>query len=431
MTSPKVIGAAILVFLVAAALWYQATSAQSEGFSNPPTPPVAGRPYGAVGELADDNARVPADLNKAPVINPIPNNTIPTTEQRPTAVPGAPNAPREALATRKDLLELDNKITAWLAAANQLETAHPGSLTPEQRQRRVMLQARLGDIRNQLGTSLITDTYKTVANEILTVRRENTGWGRALPSLEAVHSFGKHAASQDAFLTPDQFREFTGLFHAILNDYQGHTQPNPLERVRLQQLQVIAQDLKREPAPPIRVATARLFLEQAQKPDQPLPTLFATVPGFQSPEVTATATHATRPDDIIRQLQDMQWRLTVTYDPAGQALKRSVATMLQRIQAEGMRMPPTEMEAARTAVAGLQSRVDAYDPADLVTRATTLCAQASEAFGPTDARALGCPIAPIKTQLEGENTLNLVCERIRTSVPSVDPRQFNCPTHHK
>jgi len=426
MTSPKVIGAAILLFLVAAALWYQ--SANVEGFSNPPIPPVAGRPYGAVGELADDNTRVPADLNKAPVINPIPNNTIPATEQRPTAIPGAPNAPREALATRKDLLELDNKITAWLAAANQLETAHPGSLTPEQRQRRVMLQARLGDIRNQLGTSLITDTYKTVANEILTVRRENTGWGRALPSLEAVHSFGKHAANQDAFLTPDQFREFTGLFHAILNDYQGHTQPNPLERVRLQQLQVIAQDLRRETPPPIRVATARLFLEQAQRPDQPLPTLFAVVPGFHGPEVAAT-THATRPDDIVRQLQDMQWRLTVVYDPAGQSLKRSVATMLQRLQVEGLTMPPAEMEAARSAVARLQSRIEAYDPADMVTRATTLCSQAQEAFGPADARALGCPIAPITTQSEGETALNLVCDRIRTSVPSVDPRQFNCPTH--
>lgn len=425
MTSPKVIGAAILLFVVAAALWYQAGIA--EGFSNPPTPPVAGRPYGAIGELADDNTRVPADLNKALVINPIPNNTVHTTEQRPTAIPGAPNAPREALATRKDLMELDNKISTWLAAANQLETSHPGSLTPEQRQRRVMLQARLGDIRNQLGTSVITDTYKTVANEILTVRRENTGWGRALPSLEAVHSFGKHSANQDAFLTSEQFREFMGLFHAILNDYQGHTQPNPLERVRLQQLQIIAQDLRHDHGtPPIRVATARLFLEQAQRPDQPLPTLFAVVPGFHGSAATA---HATRPDDIIRQLQDMQWRLTVVYDPAGQALKRSVATMLQRIQMEGLSMPPAEMEAARSAVAGLQSHMDAYDPADLMGRAKTLCSQAQEAFGPADARALGCPIAPITTQSEAESTLNLVCDRIRTSVPTVDPRQFNCPTH--
>ena len=424
MTSPKVIGAAIILFVIAAALWFQANATHTEGFVNPP---VAGRPYGAVGELADENTRVPADLNKAPVINPIPNNQVPTSDQRPIGVPGAPNAPREALATRKDLIELDNKITAWLAAANQLETAHPGGLTPEQRQRRVMLQARLGDIRQQLGTSVITDTYKTVANEILTVRHENSGWGRALPSLEAAHSFGKHAASQDAFLTPDQFREFTGLFHAILNDYQGHTQPNPLERVRLQQLQVIDQDLRREPPPPIRVATARLFLEQAQKPDQPLPTLFAVVPGFQGPAATEAATHAARPDDIIRQLQDMQWRLTVTYDPAGQALKRSVATMLQRLQMEGLAMPAPEMEAARTAVARLQSRVDAYDPADIVGHAQTLCKQVTEAFGAADARALGCPTEPITTFTEAETATSLVCERLRTSVPSVDPRQFNCP----
>ena len=424
MTNPKIIGAAVLLFVVAAALWYQMTAASGpEGFANPP---VAGRPYGAVGELADDNTRVPADLNKAPVINPIPNNTVPQSEQRPTAIPGAPNAPKEALATRKDLIELDNKITAWLAAANQLETSHPGSLTPEQLQRRVMLQARLGDIRNQLGTSMITDTYKTVAQEILTVRHENTGWGRAAPSLEAVHSFGKHAANQDAFLTPDQFREFTGLFHAVLNDYQGHTQPNPLERVRLQQLQMIAQDLRRQPPSPIRVATARLFLEQAQKPDQPLPTLFA----FPAGE-TAQPAHVTRPDDIIRQLQDIQWRLTVTYDPAGQALKQAAASMLQRLQVEGLTMPPAEIEAARSAVICLQSRVDAYDPSDMITRATTLCKQTAEAFGPADSQALGCPIAPITTQSEGETTLNLVCERIRTSVPSVDPKQFNCPTHHR
>jgi hypothetical protein len=426
MTSPKVIGAAIILFVIAAALWFQANATHTEGFVNLP---VAGRPYGAVGELADENTRVPADLNKAPVINPIPNNQVPTSDQRPTGIPGAPNAPREALATRKDLIELDNKITAWLAAANQLETAHPGGLTPEQRQRRVMLQARLGDIRQQLGTSVITDTYKSVAQEILTVRHENSGWGRALPSLEAVHSFGKHAASQDAFLTSDQFREFTGLFHAILNDYQGHTQPNPLERVRLQQLQVIDQDLRREPPPPIRIATARLFLEQAQKPDQPLPTLFAVVPGFQGASAS-DMTHAARPDDIIRQLQDMQWRLTVTYDPAGQALKRSVATMLQRLQVEGLAMPAPEMEAARTAVARLQSRVDAYEPADIVGHAQTLCKQMTEAFGPADARALGCPTEPITTYTGAETTTSLVCERLRTSVPSVDPRQFNCPTHH-
>jgi hypothetical protein len=419
MSSVKLITAAVAIFVVAAALWYQMHQ-QAEGFTNPP---VAGRPYGW--PQADDNARVPADLNKAPVINPIPNNTVPTSDQhRPAGIPGAPNVPKEAMATRRDLIELDNKITAWLAAANQLETSHPGTLTPEQLQRRVMLQARLGDIRNQLGTSVITDTYKRVTHEILTIRHENSGWGRAAPSLEAVHSFGKHAASQDAFLTPDQFREFTGLFHAILNDYQGHTQPNPLERVRTQQLQMLAQDLKRTPPPAIRVATARLFLEQAQKPEQPLPTLFAFLPTL------STATPTANPEDVIRQLQDIQLRLTVVYDPAGQALKRAAAAMLQRLQAEGFRMPPAEVEMARSRVVDLQTRVDAYDPTDYLTRANTLCSQMREAFGPADARALGCPATtagPITTDEEAETTIGIVCERLRTSVPSVDPRQFNCP----
>ncbi len=421
--------AAILVFIVAAALWYQ-SRATSEGFVNPP---VAGRPYGAVGELADENTRVPADLNRAPVINPLPNNTIPASEQRPTAVPGAANAPKEALATRKDLMELDNKISAWLAAASQRETQHPGSLTPEQLQRRVMLQARLGDIRTQLGTSVITDTYKNVAQEILGIRRENAGWGRTMPSVEAVHAFGKHAAHQDAFLTHEQYREFMGLFHAVLNEFQGHTQPNPLERVRLQQLQVLAQDLKSAehaaaPRPPaIRVATARLFLEQAQRPDQPLPTLLAFTEAPRTPSEERPAID--RPDDMVRQLQDMHWRLTVTYDPAGQALKRAVATMLQRLQMEGLTMPPAEIAAARARVVELQNRVAAYDPHDLPTRATTLCSQIREAFSPSEAAALGCPAAaaPIDSQLEAENTIRIVCDRLRSSVPTVDPAQFNCP----
>lgn len=426
MTTPNMIGAAILIFVVAAALWYQTQhqATTKERFVNPP---VAGRPYGAVGELADENTRVPADLNKAPIINPISNNTIPTSNQRPTAVPGALNAPKEARATRRDLIELDNKITTWLAAANQLETSHPGSLTPEQAQRRVMLQARLADIREQLGTSVITDSYRNVEREIQTIRHENNGWGRAAPSIEAVYSFGKHVANQESFLTPDQFREFTGLFHAILNDYQGHTQPNPLERVRLQQLQMIAQDLHRTPAPPIRVSTARLFLEQAQKPDQPLPTLFAIVPGFHG-AIESELPHAARPDDIIRQLQDIQVRLTVVYDPAGQSLKRSVGSLLQRLQTEGFKMPPAEVEAARSTVTEIRNRLG-YDPADVVTRATTLCQQLTEAFDPADARALGCPLSAPTDRAEAENTLSLVCERLRTSVPSVDPRQFNCPAH--
>ena len=425
MASLTQIAAAILVFIVAAALWYQSRT-HTEGFVNPP---VAGRPYGAVGELADENTRVPADLNRAPVINPLPNNMIPSSEQRPTAIPGASNAPKEALATRKDLLELDNKISAWLAAASQRETHHPGSLTPEQLQRRVMLQARLGDIRMQLGTSVITDSYKGVAQEIMGLRRENSGWGRTMPSVEAVHSFGKDATNQDAFLTAEQYREFTGLFHAVLNEFQGHTQPNPLERVRLQQLQVLAQDLKsaeRSATPPIRVATARLFLEQAQRPDQPLPTLLA----FQAVQAEEQQRPAIEcPDDIVRQLQDMKWKLTVTHDPAGQALKRAVATMLQQLQVEGLTMPPAQIAAARTRVAALQDRVAAYDPHDLPTRASTLCKQIRGAFSPSEAAALGCPAtasAPMSS-LEAETTIRIVCDRLRTSVPTVDPAQFNCP----
>jgi hypothetical protein len=76
-----------------------------------------------------------------------------------------------------------------------------------------------------------------------------------------------------------------------------------------------------------------------------------------------------------------------------------------------------------------KSRVQkGYDPHDMVQRAKTLCSQMKEAF-PQDVGDFGCPANPndITTELQAQNTINLVCDTIRYSVPSITPEQFNCP----
>ena len=162
---------AVAIFIVAALLYYQGFSKREEHFQN--HTPVAGRWY-----VADDAA--PADLNRAPSTIPASHQTVPTSQHRTTGIPGALAAPREAPAQREDLYELDAKISTWLAAAAQYESEHPGGLTTEQLQRRVILQGRLANLRNQLGTGQITDLYRQVAGEIDELRHENSGWGRGV-----------------------------------------------------------------------------------------------------------------------------------------------------------------------------------------------------------------------------------------------------------
>lgn len=426
---------AVAVFVVAALLWYQ--SQTPEHFTNPP---VAGRWFNPA---AAEGANVPADLNRAPIS--IPSGHIPQAQQRPTGIPGPQMAPREAIAQRKDMYDLDNKISTWLAAAAQRESEHPGSLTPEQSQRRIMLQMRLASVRNQLVDDNITDPYKQVASEIADLRQANSGWGRLAPSLDALHGFAKELPD-DSFLTTEQYRQFRELFDMALNELKGYQQPDPLQRVRLQQLQVFQQELQRAERismpPPIRVAAARLFLEQSLRVDQPLPTLFS-----MEPNPATLPALSSSPRDVLGQLRDIKWRLTVSYDPAGQELVRTVAALMQRLQAADVK--PAEVEAARSTVAEIQNRLApsgvvasgtvasgtvvsgatlAYDPQNLRRRAQTLCRQVNEAFGPDDATALGCPVAPIDTEAEAESTINIVCDRIRYSVPSVSAQQFNCPT---
>lgn len=445
---PALIGA-IVVFVIAALLYHQSHSV--EAFTAGPfgNGPVAGRPYGAVGERANHNWPVPADLNRAPVAVPS-ISQIPTSQKLPTAIPGAPTAPRVAMAQRKDLYELDNKISTWLFAATQREADHPGSLTPEQSQRRIMLQARLSDVRRELINDMITTTYKQAAQEIAELRRENAGWGRLSPSLDAIHSFASHIPA-DVYLRPDLYREFRALFDGALNELKGHSQPNPLERVRQQQLELIQHDLLRAekdfPVPPIRAGSARLFLQQALRVDQPLPTLFALEPAPDQMPMP----HVMNPTDVISQLRDIEWRLTVSYNPAEQELKREVAALLRHLQSGTAN--PTVIEAARSATADLTHRLAPrgsasapsvtggttemalvapslrWDPNNLQLRANQMCYQIREAF-PQDAEALGCPPVgkPIDTDAEAENAINQVCARLRYSVPSVSPVQFGCPS---
>lgn len=453
-----IIGAVVL-FIVAALLYFQshAGGAAKESFDNPQLPtPVAGRPYVAgPGDGTDEN--VPADLNRAPPTIAAASQAVPTSQQRPTTIPGATVAPREAMAQRKDLYELDNKISTWLAAAALYETEHPGGLTNDQLQRRIILQGRLAAVRDQLGNGLIVDTYKQVASEVIELRYEITAWGAPAPTLENIDSFAKSLAA-DAFLTAGQYREFRRLFDAILNQYKGFTQPNPLERVRSQQLEVFQQELMRAERefdpPPIRAGAARLFLKQAIKPDQPMPTLFSMEP---NPAILPCL--AADPRDIIDQMNYITRRLMGRNSAADIALKRAIAALMLRMKSNDVR--PEEVEEARRRVAEIididvpppingpvipgsnpyipsvgprpspspapAPAPNPYDPRDLRTRANTLCQQIREAFSPEDAAALGCPATTITTEADAETTINIVCDRLRYSVPSVSPAQFNCP----
>lgn len=415
MSSPAILAATVVVFAVAALLYYQSQEG-SESFSNrsswrPAQTPIAGRRY----DPRTQAYPVPADLSHAPVSEPPGSFPRPSVvgSQRPDGVPGAGSLPREALAQIRDLRELDSKITVWLAAASQMEREQPGSMTSDQLQRRVMLQARLADVRDQLGTGLIVDTWASVANELRELRQENAGWQAQSPSIDAVYGFGQ-GKDPRAFLTADDYKAFFGYFNAGILELQGLAQPDPIQKVRLQQLQVIRQDLidtqRRTGTPPIKMGAAQLFLRQMLKPDQPLPTLFSIEP----PPLLKT--FADSHTDVLADLQDIQWKLIVQYDPASQELKRAAADMLDRIRAG--ELTPQD---ARSQIVELR---ESYHPQNAIQRASRLCRLIRQAF-PTDADALGC--RPIQNEYDAETVINTVCNRLRTSVPTVSPEQFNCP----
>ena len=390
MTTMSMIAATVAVFIVAALLYYQSTV---EGFV---PAPVAGRRYNP--DPRDPSPyHVPADLSRATVSRQI--GTFPLPVQRPDMTPGAPT-PREAMAQLRDLRELDSKIMVWLDAASQKDREQPGSLTSAQLQRRVMLQARLTDVRDQLGTGLITDTWKRVADELMELRQENAGWQVRSPSMDAAYGFGQ-GKDESAFLTDEEYTAFFGFFNAGTLELQSLSQPDPLQKVRLQQLQVIRQDLmdthRRMGTPPIKMGSAKLFLRQILKTDQPLPTLFSVEP------YPIQKTLAESSADIHADLRDIQRK-----DPT---LTEITQTLSDRVHSGDI-----STNDARSHVLELKHTMNPEQ------RAATLCRQIREAF-PEDADALGCAL-PIRNP---ERVIATVCNRLRYSVPTVSPEQFNCP----
>lgn len=455
--SVPVVTAAIAIFVIAALLYYQ--SPHGESFVNPPT---AGRPYNPLNADTDyDN--VPADLNKAPM--PGYTTQIPQALQRPTMVPGAGVAPSDAPASIKELRELDNEIDIWVQSANMYERDNPGSLSFEQIDKRAELLNHQTDIKTQVASGKVIMTHKAAAQEIMSLRVENKKWQRFVPDLSEINGFARHEQPM-AFLTSEQYTQFKQLLGAILQMYKRHVQPEPLKRARIPQLETVQSDLQYaekefKGTPPIRVESARLFLHNALQPEQPLPTLVAIGPhSGPSPVSDPDTKNDTRndPSDIIWQLRNLEWKLTVKYDPGEQELKRSIAALLKRLSTE--RLPEQDLAEIRREISNIQnkhspsgydltssgsSNPGGYNPSltpfrptptpapgqehdpTLQARAETLCKQIHEAF-PHDAEALGCPKQLRQmTRYEAESAINLVCDRLRTSVPTVTPEQFNCP----
>jgi hypothetical protein len=147
----------------------------------------------------------------------VPPGSIQLSQQRPEVTPGTRITPRTALAQQKDISELASKITLWLEAARQRESERPGSLTGEQLQRRVILQGRRADLNTQLETGMITDSYATVASELMNLRKEVVGWQEISPSLEDVYKFGE-GKNPTAFLTHDEYVKFYELFSTAIQE---------------------------------------------------------------------------------------------------------------------------------------------------------------------------------------------------------------------
>jgi len=446
---------------------------------DPKQPPIAGRSYDPR-KAIDNSYPVPPDLNRAPVSKPgaFPPGALPTVaDNQPQGVPGAPPSTRQAMAQSKDLSELDSKIMTWLAAASQKEHEKPGSLTAQQLEQRIILQARLEDIRQQLGLNKITDNYKTVADEIMALRRENAGWQHQAPYISAVFEYGKDV-NPDALLTKEQYDRFFDLFGEAIKEYKNLYQPEPLQKVRYQQLQVIRQSLIDSSSPtnppPIRMGAAQLFLRQMLRPEQPLPTLYSVDFLGGRYGLGSGLGLDMNSDDVMEYLRNIQWKLTMSYDPADQEMKRSAASLMDRLRAGGISVtdarsaavkmdtrlrplpfgsfgspgilvsnfvgsgpgsspgsPDSESSSESLASQGPATGFPLPKPkpvtlegADIIKGAKRLCHDVTKAF-PRDAAALGC--SPINTKFQAETVINTVCANIRSSVPSVTPEQFNCP----
>jgi hypothetical protein len=379
---------------------------------------------------------VPADLNRAPIAKP--NLSVPSSFQRPTGIPGPTSSPHVSLATPKEIKNLDQDIMTWLTAASQLERDHPTALTPLQRQQRVLYQSRIRSLREQIGTGKIEDTAAQINKETLALRDENAVWTKPVTSMDAAITFGS-SKNPDALLDKASYKEFRSLFETGINELKGQSLADPLQTVRLQQLQVTEQELKeieRTSRIPIKFGAAKLFLQQMLQPTQPLPSLFSL--DTQKSVGSGSRRHETDPANILPTLKDIQWTLTIQYNPGEQALLKSISEMIRHF--ESGKATPEDVIQAREEITDLQNRrgpapysPDAepltYNPDALIKRADRLCYEVREAFPDHgNAEALGCPKHQKNIdQFEAETIINTVCSRIRTSVPTVTPEQFNCP----
>ena len=399
MSTTPIIGIAVLVFCVAALLYYQSNTMEHFGVMNTWTPkssPIAGRWYNPNTETTYP---VPPDLNRAPISKPgaYPPGAFPTANDNiPNAndnIPKITAGPRQTMAQKKDLYELDSKIMTWMEAASQRENEKPGSLTPVQHEQRIILQARLENIRQQLGLNNITDSYSTVINEISALRRENAGWQHQTPFASAAYEFGK-GVNPNNLLTKDQYDDFFSILGDIILQFEMLYQPDPIQKVRHQQLQIIRQSLiDSSSLPPIRMGAASLFLRQSLRPEQPLPTLIA----IDTSEIDTDF------------LENVQWEMKISYNPAQQEMKYATEELRgQSIQPPDLSYPASSNQTNDTRI---------------INAAKQLCYQIQKAF-PNDASVLGC--RSINTEYDAETVINTVCDRLRTSVPSVTPEQFNC-----
>ena len=79
--------------------------------------------------------------------------------------------------------------------------------------------------------------------------------------------------------------------------------------------------------PPIKMGAAQLYLRQMLKPDQPLPTLISIEAPPQKPQHLLE----NKFDDIFREIKDMEFTLTVSYDPSTAQLKRAMASLIDKM----------------------------------------------------------------------------------------------------
>jgi hypothetical protein len=248
MSSPTYIGAAIACFVITALLYLQ-----------------------SIEHFTGD---VPADLTTAPISKPV--SVLPQPKGATTSIPGSTSiTPKDALATRNELAELDSKLMTWLDAASQREVENPMALTDKQRQMRVEYQARVSSIRQQLGTGLIIDKSKDVVKDIMQLRTQNAEW-QTYRTYVNTDSFNP-AGSETSFVTKDDYKEFRGIMSTALTSLKANALSNPLDLVRLKQLEQIDTELRvtdeQGRIPLIRVRVAKSFLKLMLDSSQPLPSL--------------------------------------------------------------------------------------------------------------------------------------------------------------